>query len=106
VNTQSVVVKNVDITINSGGAITVPQQALITQALTDDVYNIRPFIAGIDAVADRKDVLSTYGVGSVIVATIGGVIISSISIDVDGSPVTSYMFDNGEIPYITSITYV
>jgi len=106
VNTQSVVVKDVDITINSGGTITVPQQALITQALTDDVYNIRPFIAGIDAVADRKDVLSPYGVGSVIVATIGGVVISSISIDVDGSPVTSYMFDNGEIPYITSITYV
>lgn len=106
VNVQSIVPLPVDITINSGGTITTAQQLLITQALTEDVYNIRPFIAGIDAVADRNDTLSVYGVGAVIVNTIGGVIISSISVDVDGSGIASYTFDNGEIPYINSVTYL
>jgi uncharacterized phage protein gp47/JayE len=106
VNVQSIVVKNVTITINSGGAFTPTQEALITQALTDAIYDIRPFIAGIDAVADRNDTLSTFGIGSVVVATVGGVVISSITMTVGGSPYTSYNFDNGEIPYLTTVTYV
>jgi len=106
VNVQSIVVKNVTITINSGGAFTPTQEALITQALTDSIYDIRPFIAGIDAVADRNDTLSTFGIGSVVVATVGGVVISSITMTVGGSPYTSYNFDNGEIPYLTTVTYV
>ena len=106
VNVQSIVVKNVTITINSGGAFTPTQEALITQALTDAIYDIRPFIAGIDAVADRNDTLSTFGIGSVVVATVGGVLISSITMTVGGTPYTSYNFDNGEIPYLTTVTYV
>jgi uncharacterized phage protein gp47/JayE len=106
VNVQSIVVKNVTITINSGGAFTPSQEALITQALTDAIYDIRPFIAGIDAVADRNDTLSTFGIGSVVVATVGGVVISSITMTVGGTPYTSYNFDNGEIPYLTTVTYV
>ena len=106
VNVQSVVVKNVTITINSGGTFTPTQEGLITQALTDAMYDIRPFIAGIDAVADRNDTLSTFGIGSVVVATVGGVVISSITMTVGGTPYTSYNFDNGEIPYLTTVTYV
>jgi hypothetical protein len=106
VNVQSIVVKNVTITINSGGAFTPTQEALTTQALTDAIYDIRPFIAGIDAVADRNDTLSTFGIGSVVVATVGGVVISSITMTVGGSPYTSYNFDNGEIPYLTTVTYI
>jgi uncharacterized phage protein gp47/JayE len=106
VNVQSIVPLPVDITINSGGTITAAQELLITQALGEDIYNIRPFIAGIDAVADRNDTISVYGVGAVIVNTIGGVIISSINVDVDGSGIASYTFDNGEIPYLNSVTYL
>jgi uncharacterized phage protein gp47/JayE len=106
VNVQSIVPLPVDITINSGGTITAAQELLITQALGEDIYNIRPFIAGIDAVSDRNDTISVYGVGAVIVNTIGGVIISSINVDVDGSGIASYTFDNGEIPYLNSVTYL
>lgn len=108
VNTLAISTQDVDITIDSGGMLTTDQQTLITQAITDAAYDIRPFIAGIDAVADRNDTISTYGIGSVIVATVGtaAAYVSSITLDVAGSPVTSYLFDNGEIPYINSITYV
>lgn len=107
VNVEPIVPLDVDITIDSGGTITAPQQALITAAIEEAAYNIRPFIAGIDNAALRNDTISTFGIGSVVIDTIGGVIISSITMDVDGSPVTSYQFtSDGEIPFINSVTYI
>lgn len=108
VNVLPIITLDLTIQIDSGGTITVPQQTLIKSALVEAIYNIRPFIAGVDAIANRNDVVSTFGIGSVIIETIGGVIISSIDLTVDGSPATSYMFDNGEIPYIdpTDITFI
>lgn len=106
VNTTSIVPLPVDITIDSGGTITADQQTLVTAAITEAVFNIRPFIAGIDNAALRNDTITTYGIGTIIINTIGSVIISSISMDVDSVTVSSYNFDNGEIPYINSITYI
>lgn len=96
------------IQIDSGGTITAAQQALIKSALIESVYDIRPFIAGIDNIATRNDVVSTFGIANVIINTIGGVVIADIDLTVDGSPEVSYMFDNGEIPYIDapSITFI
>lgn len=106
VNVYPIDALDVDITIDSGGTITVPQQALIQAAVEEWAYNIRPFIAGIDNAALRNDTISTFGIGSVVIDTIGGAIISSITMDVDGTPETSYQFDNGQIPYITTITFI
>lgn len=108
INVLPVVPKDLTIQIDSGGTITVAQQALIISALTEAIYDIRPFIAGVDPIATRNDTISTFGIGSVIIETIGGVIISSIDLTVDSSPEVSYMFDNGEIPYIdpTDITFI
>lgn len=106
VNTQAIVTKALDITIDSGGVITLAQQTLIDQALDEAVYSIRPFIAGIDAVANRNDTITPYSIGTIILNTIGGLILNSITMDVDGSPETSYLFDNGEIPYVNSVTYL
>ncbi len=106
VNVAAIIPNDIDITIDSGGTITVGQQALITQALTEAIYNIRPFIAGIDNTATRNDVISQYGVGNVILQTIGSVIISSIVLEVNGSPETSFLFDLGNIPYLNSVTYI
>lgn len=107
VNVEPIVPLDVDITIDSGGTITLAQQAVIQTAIDEWAYNIRPFIAGIDNAATRNDVISTFGIGSVVIEAIGGVIISSISMDVDGSTVTSYQFDaNGEIPFINPITFI
>jgi len=100
--------KDLTIQIDSGGTITAAQQALIISALTEAIYDIRPFIAGVDSIASRNDTISTFGIGNVIIETIGGVIISDIDLTVDGTPEVSYMFDNGEIPYIdpTDITFI
>ncbi len=108
VNVLPITPLDLTIQIDSGGTITIAQQATIISALQEAIYQIRPFIAGIDAVADRNDVISTYGIGRVIIDTIGGVLISAIDLTVSGSPAVSYMFDNGEIPYIDAadITFI
>lgn len=107
VNVQAIDALPVVITINSGGTITAAQQTLINAALDEWAYDIRPFIAGIDAVASRNDTMTTYGIGTVVIDTIGTVVMSSITMTVDGGgSVSSYLFDNGEIPYISSVVYV
>lgn len=106
VNVEPIVPLDVDIFINSGGTITVDQQAVIKQAIEEAVYNIRPFIAGIDNAATRNDTISTFGIGAIVLEAIGSVIITSLTMDVDGSTVTSYQFDaNGEIPYVNSVNF-
>lgn len=108
INVLPIAPLTITIQIDSGGTITADQQALIKSALIEDTYDIRPFIAGIDNAATRKDTLSTFGIGSVIIATIGGVVISDIDLTVDGTPEVSYQFDNGEIPYLEAadITFI
>jgi uncharacterized phage protein gp47/JayE len=106
VNVQSIVLKSIDITIDSGGTITPTQETTITTALTESIYNIRPFIPGADNAATRNDRISTFGIGNIIIDAVGTVIISSIVLDVDGTPEINYLFDNGEIPYVLSITFL
>lgn len=108
VNVQAIVPKDLTIQIDSGGTITADQQALIISALLEAVYEIRPFIGGIDNVATRNDIVSEFSIGNVIINTIGGVLISAIDLTVDATPTVSYQFDNGEIPYIdaSDITFI
>jgi len=105
VNVDPIVVKLIDITIDSGGAITLAQQTLIDAALAEYAYGVRPFIAGIDMEATRNDNIDAFTIGSIVVSIFTGVI-SSITFDVSGTPEVSYNFDNGEIPFVDSVTYI
>jgi uncharacterized phage protein gp47/JayE len=100
----------INVTINIAGSVfTTAEKALILTALTEDIALIRPFIAGADVVADRKDTLSVNGIINVILNTIPGASFGTVTLYVPDSPPTSvseYQFDNGEIPYLLSVTYV
>lgn len=100
VNTLAIDPLDITIEIDSGGAITAAQQTTIKNALVAAIYDIRPFIPGSDNAAARNDTLSTFGIGNVIIQAIGGVVIADIDVTVATVPVTSYLFDLGEIPYI------
>jgi len=106
VNVAAIIINNVDITINSGGTITTAQQALITAALTQAISTIRPFIPGADAITAKNDILSTNNIINVILNTIPGLIFSSVTLDINSTPETSYVFDLGNIPYLHSVSYV
>ena len=93
------------ITMGSFPAYTVAEKALILTALTNLCNNVRPFIASCDVVASRNDTLATYNLISTISQAVVGKGFSNVSFTVDGTSETSWQADNGEIPYLTSVTY-
>lgn len=104
VNYNAVVVVDVDITI-TGGSFTSEQEGLIEAALEDEIATVRPYIAGADVLADRNDVLNENKVVYVIQDTINNAQFTSVSIDFDSSTLSTYTFDDGEIPYLNSVTF-
>lgn len=112
VNYYATPILDVDITITQIGTLTTAQRTLIDTALTAAIQAVRPFIAACDVVADRNDTLSTDYVNpystniiQVISAAIPGVAFGTVTFTISGTAETSYQFDNGNIPYLNSVTY-
>jgi uncharacterized phage protein gp47/JayE len=95
----------ITITMGSFASYTVAEKALILTALTNLCNNVRPFIASCDVVADRNDYLGTYNITSTISQAVVGKGFSNVSFTVDGTSETNWQADNGEIPYLISVTY-
>jgi uncharacterized phage protein gp47/JayE len=106
VNVYPIVLKEIDINIASFADLTSAKQATILAAITEALYNVRPFIAGIDIVAERNDIFDTNRIGAIVLAAVPGSSFGTITLSVDSVPMASYQFDNGEIPYLDAITYV
>jgi hypothetical protein len=106
VNVYPIVLREIDINIASFADLTAAKQAIILAAITEALYNVRPFIAGIDIVAERNDIFDTNRIGAIVLAAIPGSSFGTITLRVDGVSVPSFLFDNGEIPYLDTITYV
>jgi uncharacterized phage protein gp47/JayE len=106
VNVYPIVLKEIDINIASFTDLTAGKQATILAAITEALYSVRPFIAGIDIVADRNDIFDTNRIGAIVLGALAGSSFGTITLRVDGVIMSSYQFDNGEIPYLDTITYV
>jgi hypothetical protein len=105
-------IKSVDINITQVGTLTTSQRNLINTALTEKVQSVRPFIAACDAVETRNDSLAINyenpyctNIIQAVSEAIPGVAFGAITFTIDGSTETSYQFDNGNIPYLNSVTY-
>jgi uncharacterized phage protein gp47/JayE len=106
VNVYPIVLREIDINIASFTDLTAAKQATILAAITEALYQVRPFIAGIDVVSDRNDIFDTNRIGAIVLSAVAGSSFGTITLTVDGVSVPSYQFDNGEIPYLDTITYV
>lgn len=105
VNYLPIVVKQIDIVIDSFVGIDATTQALILTAMETELSSIRPYIGGISPLTDKNDIFDTNKIINVILNAKPGSVFGTITLDVDSSPVSTYTFDNGEIPYLNSITY-
>lgn len=103
-----VTVKEVTINI-AGSTFTTAQKALILTAMTEAIARIRPFIPGADTLTERNDVLSANNVINVVLNTVPGSVFGAVTLYIPDSPptpVASYQFTNGEIPWLDTITYI
>lgn len=105
VNYLPIVVKEIVIDIADYVGLTTDIQNLILAAVTDALFKVRPFIGSIDVVDKKNDIFDTNMIVALIMAAKPGSVFGAVTMEVDGNPVSTYEFDNGEIPYLDSITY-
>lgn len=111
VHTLPVVVNKVSIVITGYQGLTPAKEALLFQGLSEAIANVRPFIAGADILANKNDVLGNNNIINIILSTIPGSDFSSVEMTIQigaGTPTVeaNKIFDNGNIPFLTAVTYV
>lgn len=106
VNYLPVTIKEIAINITSFIGITNDQKTQLFDAIEEQLSAVRPFIGAIDILADKNDIYDTNKIISQVLETLPGSVFGAVTLTVDGSPVSTYTFDNGEIPYLDAITYV
>ena len=104
VNYLPVTIKQVDIVV-AGSSFTSAQQTQILSALTEYLATVRPFVAGADVLANKNDIFNTNNIAAVILNTLPGSVFGAITLNINSSPVASWQFLNGDIPWLASITY-
>jgi hypothetical protein len=96
---------DVDIVIDGFVGITAPIQTAIFDAIKAQLDLTRPFVAGADILEDKQDIFDVNTIISIILNVRPGSVFGTITLSVDGTPVSSYTFINGNIPYLNSISY-
>lgn len=94
---------NVDITITNFQDLTTEKETLIAAALAELVFDIRPFVAAADVVEEKNDILDQNKIANAILNAVPGAIFNSPTLEVDSVIVTTYTFENGDIPHMNSV---
>lgn len=105
VNFLPVTIREITIVIVDFQSLTAEKQTGIYNAVKARIDNIRPFIAGADALEDKDDILNLNIIISEILTLYPGAIFGSVLMYTDGVQENSHTFVNGDIPHLVSITY-
>lgn len=95
----------VDIEIQGFSGITAAQQILITNSLKESFSTVRPYVAGLDSVASKNNILDKNKVNNVIYSSTQGGIYTGLILKVNNVVVSAYTFTEGDIPYLRNVTY-
>lgn len=102
----AITVKTIDVTITGYVGITSPIQALLLTAITDAINKIRPFVSAADVLVNKNDILDVNKLIGFIITAHPGAVFASVAFTVDGVPLSSYNFVDGNIPWLNSVNYV
>lgn len=100
-----VTVLPVNVNIANFVGLTAALQTQIENAIKTQIDQIRPFIGGADVLDNKNDILDINRIASTILDVKPGAQFGTITLTVDGNPVTSKVFINGDIPYLNAVTY-
>lgn len=105
IETLPITLVPVDVTISGLADSTVEVQDSIDTAITDFLYEVRPFIPGGDLARNQNDILYSGKMQSVVTDVLeGGNYFNNFVMAVDGTAVFSYQFTLGRIPYLRTLT--
>lgn len=106
VNYTAVTIKDLTIEVSDFTGVTASNETAIFESIKTSLSKVRPFVSSIDILANKNDTFDTNKIISLILTAVPGSTFGAIVLKVDGTPVTSVQFLNGDIPYLNSITYV
>ena len=107
VEVKAITVLDVDIIITGFVGLTPALETTIENAIIADLATIRPFVSSADIEANRNDIVSVSRLIGVVQSVIpDSSFFETLDLEVDGDPVTSFQFLNGDIPFLDTITYV
>ena len=99
-------IKEIDINIASSIGLTTDIRNQIFDAMKASLALKRPFIASSDILSEKNDTIDINGIIAVILATRPGSLFGTVTLEVDGVPLSTYTLIEGNIPYLNAITYV
>lgn len=106
VNVLQVTIEEVAITITGFQNLSAQDQSDLLLAFQNALANVRPFIAGADAVSEKNDVIDTNKMIGIIITEKPGAVFASVTFTVNAVVKTSHTFSAGNIPYVnTTITF-
>lgn len=105
VHYEPVTIKQVDIEIGGFVGLTADIQTEILNAITGALSEVRPFIAGADVLENKNDIFDVNRIISIILSVKPGAVFTSVDLQIDSFSVSTFTFENGDIPYLNSITY-
>lgn len=105
VNVLPITVKEIDIVISDFVGITVEIENQIFDEIETQLALVRPFVAGADVVDLRNDIFDINRIISIILNVRPGSVFGEIDLQVDSVSVSTFTFQNGDIPHLNSITY-
>ncbi len=83
----------------------VADKLLIDNAIESYLKSLRPFVASIDVLSEKNDVLNNNSIISIILQSVPTVTFTSVDLIVNAVAVSNYTFTNGDIPYLMPINY-
>lgn len=106
VNYLPVSPKDIDIDIVGYVGLTPALEASFFNALKAKVNTIRPFVAGADILENKNDILDKNTIIATILSVRPGSVFTAINLRVDGADVSTFTFENGDIPYFNTVNYI
>lgn len=102
----TVTIKNINVTISGFIGVTTAQQTSILTAIKEALDGTRPYVAAADLVVDKNDILDQNKLNAIIYSVVPGAVYTGVTFTVDGVSLLTYTFNNGNIPYLNSVSYV
>ncbi len=106
VNYLPITVKSVTIEIVDFQNNDAETTAAILATLKNTINSIRPFIAGSDVLEDKNDILDKNKIIGSIISIRPGSIFSSVNLYIDLVSVSTFTFENGDIPSLDGVSYI
>ena len=100
----AITIAEVDIDIASLTA-TAAEKTAIETALEALIFDIRPFVAAADVLANKNDILDTNKIISTILAVKPGAIFGTVTLEINDVYVNTKTFEGGEIPNLRTVSF-